>query len=227
MHAHEAKQLIHTANISMKDVLMAPPAPRTGALLVDASNGCVLAEAHGRDALMDALGEYRHTAHCAAGKRSPVDVYVSLEPKSCTGCDEALRSLVKLAPRSVFVGLTHPARGERGRAMRVLASSGIARVEVAERNDAGPDECAAAAACYDTNEALVVRCSLGTPFSLLKYAMTLDGRIAASSGHSSWVSGRESRELVHRIRATSEAVIIDYWRRNAEKGRPETHCPSR
>ncbi len=42
----------------------------------------------------------------------------------------------------------------------------------------------------------------------LKYAMTLDGKIAAASGDSRWVSGPESRELVQDMRSRSDAVLV-------------------
>ncbi|MFW5858282.1 MAG: bifunctional diaminohydroxyphosphoribosylaminopyrimidine deaminase/5-amino-6-(5-phosphoribosylamino)uracil reductase RibD, partial [Planctomycetota bacterium] len=48
----------------------------------------------------------------------------------------------------------------------------------------------------------------GLPLVRLKYAMTLDGRIASRTGHSRWVSGAEARAEVHRFRAESDAVLV-------------------
>jgi diaminohydroxyphosphoribosylaminopyrimidine deaminase/5-amino-6-(5-phosphoribosylamino)uracil reductase len=53
-----------------------------------------------------------------------------------------------------------------------------------------PDAAAVSlAACRRVNEALLHRVATGQPFSVWKYAMTLDGKIATRSGHSAWVSG--------------------------------------
>ena len=38
--------------------------------------------------------------------------------------------------------------------------------------------------------------------------MTLDGRVAAPGGDSRWISGAESRELVHRWRSECDAVAV-------------------
>lgn len=62
--------------------------------------------------------------------------------------------------------------------------------------------------CRKVNEALVYRAEYKRPFSVLKYAMTLDGKIAASTGHAAWVSGKESRQKVFAMRARSDAIIV-------------------
>ncbi len=49
---------------------------------------------------------------------------------------------------------------------------------------------------------------LGLPYLTLKYAMTLDGKIACASGDSRWVSGPESREAVQAMRSRADAVLV-------------------
>ena len=48
----------------------------------------------------------------------------------------------------------------------------------------------------------------GLPWVILKYAMTLDGKIAAATGDSRWVSGPESRELVQDMRSRGDAILV-------------------
>ncbi len=48
----------------------------------------------------------------------------------------------------------------------------------------------------------------GKPLGILKYAMTLDGKIATSTGHSAWVTSPASRARVFDTRARSDAVIV-------------------
>ncbi|GJM85008.1 hypothetical protein PR202_ga00735 [Eleusine coracana subsp. coracana] len=62
--------------------------------------------------------------------------------------------------------------------------------------------------CLVVNAPLLYRAAFHVPFSVLKYAMTADGKIAASSGHASWVSGKSSRGRVFELRGRSDAVIV-------------------
>tara|TARA_B100000959_G_scaffold162380_1_gene170071 strand:- start:1965 stop:2984 length:1020 start_codon:yes stop_codon:yes gene_type:complete len=48
----------------------------------------------------------------------------------------------------------------------------------------------------------------GLPYVVLKLAATLDGRIAATDGSSTWITGAEARQDVHRLRAQSDAVCV-------------------
>ena len=57
-------------------------------------------------------------------------------------------------------------------------------------------------------QALLHRAATGRPFSVLKYAMTADGKIATCAGHAAWVSSPASRQLVFEARMRSDAIVV-------------------
>ena len=46
------------------------------------------------------------------------------------------------------------------------------------------------------------------PYITIKYAQTLDGKIAAKDGSSKWISGPKSRKFAHRLRAEHDAILV-------------------
>jgi diaminohydroxyphosphoribosylaminopyrimidine deaminase/5-amino-6-(5-phosphoribosylamino)uracil reductase len=135
----------------------------------------------------------------AAGDRARGStVYVNLEPCNHYGrtppCSEAL---VAAQVRRVVVGMVDP--------NPKVAGGGIARLRQAGIDvTVGVEE----AACQVLNEAFVHRILHQRPFGILKYAMTLDGKIAATGGHSAWVTGPAARSRVHHLRSRCDAVIV-------------------
>jgi diaminohydroxyphosphoribosylaminopyrimidine deaminase/5-amino-6-(5-phosphoribosylamino)uracil reductase len=135
----------------------------------------------------------------AAGDRAQgATLYVNLEPCNHTGrtppCTEAI---IAAGVSRVVVGIVDPDTRVSGSGIQRLQQAGIAVTVGVEES-----------ACAQVNEAFFHSVRQGRPFGILKYAMTLDGKIAASSGHSAWVTGTEARTWVHRLRSRCDAVIV-------------------
>ena len=62
--------------------------------------------------------------------------------------------------------------------------------------------------CRKLNEVFFHFMETGLPFVTLKYAQTLDGRIATAQGQSQWISSPASLKFVHRLRARHDAILV-------------------
>jgi diaminohydroxyphosphoribosylaminopyrimidine deaminase/5-amino-6-(5-phosphoribosylamino)uracil reductase len=63
-------------------------------------------------------------------------------------------------------------------------------------------------ACRRLNEGFVSRIVRGRPFTTLKLASTLDGRIATRTGDSRWITGEIARARVHALRRGCDAIAV-------------------
>ncbi|KAL3699032.1 hypothetical protein R1sor_017054 [Riccia sorocarpa] len=134
--------------------------------------------------------------------------YLNLEPGDCHGDDSALTALIQAKVSKVVVGLRHPLKHLRGKAIQGLRAEGIAVDVLGEDLIEGDQLQDVTRACQLINAPLLCRAVQRLPYSVLKYAMTLDGKIAASTGHAAWVSSSESRRRVFETRGRSDAVIV-------------------
>jgi diaminohydroxyphosphoribosylaminopyrimidine deaminase / 5-amino-6-(5-phosphoribosylamino)uracil reductase len=134
-----------------------------------------------------------------AGEQSKnATLYVNLEPCSHFGrtppCADAV---VAAGVKRVVVGMIDPNPKVAGSGIEQLRQAGI-EVNVGVE----------AEACQVLNEAFTHRILHQRPFGIFKYAMTLDGKIATTTGHSAWVTSPAARSHVHQLRLTCDAIIV-------------------
>ncbi|CAM0943059.1 unnamed protein product [Alopecurus aequalis] len=208
-HAHDAAFLRRAADVADRSAGLTSPHPNFG---------CVIARPRPDAAEAPVIGEgflYAQGTTCAellaaqeAGEHARgATAYLNLEPGDCYGDSTAVSSLVQAGITRVVVGLRHPLKHLRGKAIQSLRSEGI-QVDVVGEDLQSKLFKEALTSCLIVNAPLLYRAAFRVPFSVLKYAMTADGKIAASSGHASWVSGRASRGRVFELRGRSDAVIV-------------------
>lgn len=124
--------------------------------------------------------------------------YVTLEPCSHYGkTPPCCERLIKEGVSRVVVATSDPNPLVAGRGIEQMRKMGI-QVEVGLLE---------AQACQ-LNEVFNKFILTGTPFVTLKTALSLDGRIATRTGHSRWITGPESREIVHTLRHRHNAIMV-------------------
>ena len=125
-------------------------------------------------------------------------LYVTLEPCCHHGktppCTDAI---IQHNIGRVVIGTLDPNPQVNGKSVTQLKQQGI-ETEVGVLTDT----------CRDLNEAHFKHMTTGLPLVTLKFAQTLDGRIATSTGDSQWISSVPFRQLAHRLRAASDAVMV-------------------
>jgi diaminohydroxyphosphoribosylaminopyrimidine deaminase/5-amino-6-(5-phosphoribosylamino)uracil reductase len=191
----------------------AAPNPNVGCLIVSPSGKIV-----GRGAT--ATGGRPHAEAIAlqeAGKRaSGATVYVTLEPcahdsdrgPACTDL------LVAAKPARVVVALKDADPRTSGRGIRRLRGAGIEVTlgigrEAATRSLSG----------------WLTRLRLGRPRITLKLALSIDGKIALSSGESKWITGEDARRHVHMERAHSDMILVGRGTYLADQPRLDVRLP--
>jgi len=191
---HDKKWMRKALALAKKGVGRTSPNPAVGAVIV--RNGKLAGqgwhrkagEAHAEIFAIESAGE-----SC-----SGATLYVTLEPCSTFGrtppCTDAI---IKSGVEKVVVGCLDQNPEHSGRGLEVLKAAGI---EVA--SGILEDK------CLSLNEAFFHWIKTGTPFVLLKMAMTLDGKIATASGESKWITGSLARKRVDSLRLWADAVMV-------------------
>jgi diaminohydroxyphosphoribosylaminopyrimidine deaminase / 5-amino-6-(5-phosphoribosylamino)uracil reductase len=175
------------------------PNPLVGAVLV--RDGAVLGE--GFHAELGGLhAERAALANCRSAGREPTGatLYVTLEPCAHHGrqppCAEAI---LEAGISGVVIGCDDPSEKASGRGPGILRDGGV---------DVRFADGAEATAARLLNQPFRKHARSGRPAVTLKSALSLDGRTASAAGDSRWISGPQSRALVHRWRAEVDAVAV-------------------
>jgi diaminohydroxyphosphoribosylaminopyrimidine deaminase / 5-amino-6-(5-phosphoribosylamino)uracil reductase len=154
------------------------------------------AELGGLHAERAALEDCRRRGEDPAG----ATMYVTLEPCAHQGrqppCAEAI---IEAGVSRVVIASDDPSAKASGRGPECLREAGV---KVAFQEGEG------AVAARLLNQPFRKHARTGLPLVTLKLAISLDGRTATAPGDSPWISGEESRALVHRWRAESDAIAV-------------------
>lgn len=170
------------------------PNPVVGAVIV--KNNAIIGEGYHQKA--GTPHAEVHALRQAGEKADGATIYVSLEPCSHYGstppCADAL---IKAGIKKAVIATLDPNPLVAGQGMSKLLAAGIeVEAGIMERE------------ALKLNAAFFKYIKTLRPLVAIKTAMTLDGKIASSSGDSRWITGSDAREYVHHLRGIHDAIMV-------------------
>lgn len=125
-------------------------------------------------------------------------LFVNLEPCDHTGrTPPCTKAIIDAGIVDVFAACRDPHDLVDGKGFETLREAGVRATAGALGREA-----------EELNRAFFHFSREGTPYTTLKLASTLDGRIAAPDGDSKWITGTKARKAVHRLRAQVDAILV-------------------
>lgn len=191
---NDIEYMKYALSLARKGAGRVSPNPMVGAVLV--RDGKIIAEGYHKRC----GGLHAEREAFAACSESPAGatLYVTLEPCCHHGrqppCTDAI---LENGICRVVIGSRDPNPLVSGRGTQLLRENGI---EVME--DVAREECDA------LNKVFFHYIRTQTPYVIMKYAMTLDGKIATRTGASKWITGEAARQRVHEDRNRYAAVMV-------------------
>lgn len=188
------KYMMKAMELAKRGVGRTNPNPLVGAVVV--KDGEVVAEG-----FHEVLGCAHAEAAAIYNAKSDIrggTMYVNLEPCSHYGrtppCADAI---VQAGIKEVVVAMEDPNPKVSGRGIGILRDAGINVITGVLENEA-----------KKLNEIFIKYITKKQPFVIMKTAMTLDGKIAATTGDSKWITGEKSRQHVHSIRNRVAGIMV-------------------
>lgn len=126
------------------------------------------------------------------------DIYVTLEPCCHFGKNPPCTDIIiEKGIKNVYAGSDDPNTLVGGKGFEILKKHGInVKTHVLKEE------------CDAINKPFFHYITTKTPYVVMKYAMTADGKIACESGDSRWVSCEKARELVQKYRFMYSAIMV-------------------
>lgn len=185
------KRALELANRGMGYVA---PNPMVGAVIV--KNGKIIGEGwHEKYGGLHA--ERNALAHCEESPEGAV-MYVTLEPCCHFGkTPPCTQAIIENRIAKVVIGTRDANPLVAGKGIQQLKDAGITVIEDVQKKE-----------CEKLNEVFFYYIKTGCPYVVMKYAMTMDGKIATYTSESKWITGDAAREQVQRDRHRYAGIMV-------------------
>ncbi|MEI8006794.1 MAG: bifunctional diaminohydroxyphosphoribosylaminopyrimidine deaminase/5-amino-6-(5-phosphoribosylamino)uracil reductase RibD [Bacteroidota bacterium] len=189
-----AQYMKHALTLARKGAGFVSPNPLVGAVVVKDEK--ILSEGWHKE-----FGGAHAEVNAIAGAGEAAkgaDLYITLEPCSHQGKTPPCTDLIiRSGIKRVIIGMKDPNPLVNGKGIAVLKENGIEVLTGLLEEE-----------CKQLNEVFIKFISSHKPFVIFKYAMTLDGKIATVDNASRWITGEESRKIVHKLRNNMSSVMV-------------------
>lgn len=193
-YSEDEKYMAMAIELAKKGYGYTAPNPVVGAVIV--KDGCMIGQGY-HEKYGEPHAERNALASCTQSPKGAT-IYVTLEPCCHHGkqppCTEAI---LQAGISRVVTGSGDPNPLVGGKGIQILKDHGIQVKEHVMKEE-----------CDALNQAFFHYIQTGRPYVTMKYAMTMDGKIAAYSGASKWVTGEEARHHVHEQRKKNTAIMV-------------------
>lgn len=179
--------------LAVKGLGRVSPNPMVGAVIV--KDGRIIGQGY-HEAYGGLHAERNALASCTQSPEGAT-IYVTLEPCCHHGktppCTDAI---IEHGLSRVVIGSADPNPLVSGKGVSILKAHGIEVTEGVLREE-----------CDSINPVFFHYIRTKRPYVIMKYAMTMDGKIATWNGSSRWITGEEARKKVHRDRGIYSAIM--------------------
>ncbi len=127
-------------------------------------------------------------------------LYTNIEPCRLTpDVEDCIDVIIQSKIKRVVIGALYPKLNRRSYTLKKLIKARIeVKTGILEKE------------CIDINKFYFKYYTTSLPYITLKMAITIDGKIADTSGNSKWLTSVESRSLVHELRSEYDAVLVGF-----------------
>lgn len=170
------------------------PNPMVGAVIV--KDGRIIGEGY-----HEKWGEQHAERNAIRSLKEPAagaTIYVTLEPCCHQGrTPPCTQAIIEQQIAKVVIGSRDPNPKVSGKGVKQLRKAGIEVIEDVMRDE-----------CDVLNSVFLHYITTRTPYVLLKYAMTADGKIATKTGASQWITGPAARQKVQEMRHACMGIMV-------------------
>ena len=171
------------------------PNPRVGAVILDKDGNLISEGFHYKSGMPHAEAMAFNNL-----KKDPRGgtLFVNLEPCCHQGkTPPCVDKIISFGIKKVYISIKDPDKRVSGKGIEFLEHNGIiVHQGLCEKES------------LELNKSYIHKNNTNNAFGVLKWAMSMDGRIGLKNGESKWITNKDSRSLVHSYRAGFDAIVI-------------------